>query len=604
MGEPVAFHESPVDFAAIGAGSRTIAFLDARRRLQLWDVATHDTIGTPLAVDLTADEDFVQLSRNGDVMALFEADGVVSAWYTATGERVGQPLTVSEEVLLHGLSPDGTLVVGELDGSVSSWELASGRRLATLEQNDDQESFVGFGADGQSLAFVGGDGAVRLFDPRTGAGLSDLAIIDPDWSPIEFSPDGTRVAVLGEDGVHLWHSDGGGEFGPPLTYDALTLSVTFSPDGTHLLTFGDDYTVHLWAVSPGPVLWRGPHIDSTGALIVSATPDETDPGPEGEAVAVAFDARGATLATTTRDGMLSLRNPTTGATTRQFSMGSELGVTAIAFSPQLDGPLAVAGANGSVTLWDTERQTRLGDPLIAKPSVPVTAVAFNPAGTVLAAAGWNGMVHLWDPVTHHEIGEPLTGNAPTASSSISFAPDGRTLAVPGANNSVILWDPDTGTQRGEALRGHDQTVYAVAISPDGDRLASGGEDGSIRLWDLSTSDLVRPPMRLDGSIVYGLAFSPDGAVLASADVSGAHLWDAASGDPLGDHLGSNGGTLESIAFNPDGSVVAFAGGNLQLLPWVWSEESACDLAAPYVTAEQVATYLPSGRRPQTCDLRQ
>jgi WD40 repeat protein len=199
--------------------------------------------------------------------------------------------------------------------------------------------------------------------------------------------------------------------------------------------------------------------------------------------------------------------------------GQRAPITALAFDPA-SSLLASAGFQSSdVWLW----QVANGQPWLLLPGVAgacsIEALAFQPHGDLLAigAVDWmaagdcEGLVLLWD-LSRREIRQSI----PHGATALAFHPGGRRLAIAGRRELTCVLDVATGEIRTE-LVGHDDRVNCVTYSPGGRWIATGSDDRSIRLWDAETGE-ERGVAELDTQI-RALAFTPDGRKLVSGNAS-------------------------------------------------------------------------------------
>jgi WD40 repeat protein len=299
--------------------------------------------------------------------------------------------------------------------------------IRRLDGNGGWDRTAAFSSDGQTLASVGRDNAVRLWNWRTGKLLA--------------SP----VSKTGQ-----------------VVFDA-----DFAPDGKTLATT-DGTTVILWDV-----------------LTTKQRPTQVKHG--GTVRAARFSPDGKTLATASEDTSVFLRHPT-GEPLYQFDRHRQW-VTALAFSP--DGKTLVSGGGnwndvktgGEVKAWDLEsgleRWSAAGE------FAGVWSVAFSPDGKSVAGASIDGTVRVWDAATGEEKAV-LKGHTDRVV-GVAYTPSGRTLASVGFDGTIRLWDAATG--KGKAvLRGHTAPVGRVAFSPDGRVMATTSEDATIRIWQLGRLD--------------------------------------------------------------------------------------------------------------------
>ncbi len=496
------------------------------------------------------------------------------------------------------------------------------------------------------LASGGDDGVIRLYDTATREVIRELrGHTDTVWG-LAFAPDGTRLYSAGADNViRVWDLETGDEIAAWSGHTNWVLALALSPDGTLLASGSADNTVRLWDAASG---------DSLGVLRGHTNWIRT----------LAFNADGSRLASGSADTTVRLWDLAAGE--GQVLRGQRGTVWSVLF---VENRLYSAGEDAYVLRWRgapaTGRQVGaiqafdllpdataaagidnlvyVGAPEAAEPRVIdseyaglVTAVRYNPAGTVLATGADDGRVRLWDAQTTARLsdfnpnvdviqqiayspdGERIAvvggGGAavfavddgaelsrhPNAALSVTFAPDSQTVLVGQRSGVIDVWRPNaTTSQRWE---GHSDGVMSLTFSPDGASVISTGRDGAVIVWQYATGTVLH---RLEGHAdwVAGAAFSSDGRVLATADHQGVlRLWDTERWLALGEPLQVSDGWLNHLAFH--GLMLYAAGQNGWIEPINVEVaallQRACAIAGRNLTQDEWAIYLGNAPYAPTC----
>ena len=216
----LACHGSPVQAIAFSPGGRLLAVIDNDHSLRLWDVATRQLLGAPLAGAVNS----AAFSPDGTLLAAGGSDHTVRLWDVTTRRHAGDLRGGTATIDSVAFSHDGTLLAaGGSDHTVRLWNVATRQPVGVpLTGHTGLVDCVAFSPDGTMLASGGFDGTVRLWDVPSGrpartrwpppSGLSILcssASTGRPWPP---------RATMGS--VRLWDMVTGQPAGDPLTHPA------------------------------------------------------------------------------------------------------------------------------------------------------------------------------------------------------------------------------------------------------------------------------------------------------------------------------------------------------------------------------------------------
>jgi WD40 repeat protein len=429
--------------------------------------------------------------------------------------------------------------------------LARLRIGTTRFQHGGEIVALAFAPDGQSIATIGRDNALRLWNTISGKELVSFR-----------APDGVAVAFAEKNKALLWcdargqiyRCDAGqrgddreGQHQRIYKFDLSPAeridAVAFTADGSAAVVGTSGNHVYFWG--------RERQLQRSGGI-----------------QAVALDRDGQRLAINNGQRGIAIQDMGGPGQARRLlgSFGADA-VRSLAFSP--DGRLLAAGDfDNRIHLWDANsgREMHLLEGhrrVLISGRNGVFCLAFSPDGARLASGAADGIVRVWDVASGKELAHSAGHGGRVR--ALAFAPDGKCLASAGADNALRLWEPATGRATGP-MQDENGAVAGMSLAPDGKTLAVVQLPGRLRLWEVTTGkELPRTPQL--PAAVAAAAFAPKGRTLVSASVAGhLHFWNCDKSEELRETQNVQS-FIRLLAAANDGATVAWCGNEHRVALW-------------------------------------
>ena len=335
----------------------------------------------------------IDFSPDGKKVASANSDGTIRLWdtdsekqqFTLTQHSGSQTALAFNAINQSNLGDVTNRTLTSLGASnshlfVSVWDIEIGDRLSVdrVEISNNIGYELAISPDGS--LFVTNDYVVRLWDTQTKSVLSTIG--DKEYAgfgnELVFSPDGKFLAVTArkDNTVQIWDVPNRKTLCRLKGHTTYVYSLAFSPDNKTIVTSGwtyKDVTIRLWDSITGEILASYPDQGAVafapdgnsfvgGSHIYTWNPETIqydrivrleEVSRSNPPTALTFSPDGAILLSGNRDGIIQLRNSTTGKIISNLT-GHSNSISQFIFSE--DGAtLATSGADGTILLWDWDR---------------------------------------------------------------------------------------------------------------------------------------------------------------------------------------------------------------------------------------------------------
>jgi WD40 repeat protein len=530
------------------------------------------------------------------------------------------------------VSPTGMLATLSGTGAVAVWDPSEGQWVQWVENRIP--AIAAFSLDDSQLATGARDGGVRLYDLDAMAQSAVGAPTVPGQSStVEFAvtqvppvghagevqalvasdqPDTAAFWSVGSDGKALaWSPDNVVVFGPlGLVHGGSAVYASPLPDGAGLLTMGRDSSIQRYRGPEGSVVYRGaPYVDPSledaafsAESFVTIAP-RSGKSTDGTTVAIRGDGEAVRIAV--GDG----GRP--AATPLGLNVGRASDVLAVAESDD-QRHLAVggrAGTEGTVTVWNIERQEVVGR--VTRPGW-VSGVEFADASTLYVVdQSFRGLTIQRidaDGLTMVEELEPPSGQspAPFPDGSVGLGiggENGDQVTVVGYGRASEFMVVQDGKVTEHNLTVPLQQIEKVAVSPTGSLAALALSDGRIFLWDVRRGELISRPLDQTQGRLLAMAFYDDDTLVTGGRAGWVNLWDVRRGRQIGQSMNPHRTDVTGITVSPDtDSIISVAIGNAirwDLNPTNWAT-GICRLVGRDLSSTEWERFLPDRPYHRTC----
>ncbi|MBA4186500.1 MAG: hypothetical protein C0467_00635 [Planctomycetaceae bacterium] len=457
------------------------------------------------------------------------------------------------------------VAVGLADGSLVVLDVTAATPKEVFSQSGHVAGIGSavFSADGNRLATVGGDGALRVWTVLENGALTSLVKFDGSAKPggvlspltgVAFAPDGRYVAAVGADSVvRVWDIQTKSEVRGLRGHTDWVTSVAFSPDGRYLASVGveKDKVLRIFELPPLEVSGGGGHVQGVNAIAVSpngkfaatAGTDQTIKvwdlatgkevgtlvGNADTPFSIAFLGNYALVmggSLPTRDtGRLHFWNTNPGRLTKSVPTGEVYTVVA-----SKDGSRVAAWAsrpavgdavkNNTYELYDAKGNA-IPNTTISDKGRNVRAATFSADLSWAISGDDSGGIRIWDLTKK----EPVGANWPLFANSVQdlgITPDQKLLVAVDDKGEVKV----AGVEKREVLGtipANKGGVRTLLVSPTGANFITVSNDREIKAWSLAAGDLKQPKPIRTWSFPVGvnaLAYTPDGKQVVTANADG------------------------------------------------------------------------------------
>ncbi|MFM8274400.1 MAG: hypothetical protein ACKODX_19010 [Gemmata sp.] len=502
---------------AVSPDGKRVAAAGADRSIRVY---SPDSGKVEATLDAGAAMTALAFLPDGNRLVAAGGDKVVKVWDVSAKKVVQDLPGHALAVLAVAAGEDGGLVVsGSADATVRGFDPATGKEQWKW-MSRKAACAVSVRKGGKQVAVGLADGGLAVIDVTSAAPkeLSSQSAHTAGTTCVAYSPDGNRLATVGGDGaLRVWSAGAAGALVPLAKFDGQAVpnsttgsaplsTVAFSPDGRFVAAGGADAVVRVWDVqTKSEVRGLRGHTDWVTSVAF---------GPDGRFLASVAAEKDNALR------VFELPPLDSGSA----AGGHLLAVNAVAVSP--NGKLvATAGTDQTIKVWDVATGKEVAT-LVGNADTPFAITFMGNDGVVMGGrvpTGSVGRLHFWsvnppraaDPVPTGEVFAALASSDGTKLGAWASRPS----VGDGARNSVYeLYDAKGKLLSTTADKGRN--VRSATFTPDLAWAVAGDEAGAVRIFDLAKGERIKGDWPMLQRSFTDLGVTADKKYIVAADDEG------------------------------------------------------------------------------------
>lgn len=413
-------------------------------------------------------------NSDGTRLASVGGDGLVKVWTIpehgtpAQGPRLGggtADAAAEQPLSAVAFSPDGTRIAAAgADRAIRLYDAArGGAELRVLRGCTDWVTSLAFLPDGDSLAAASADAALRIFElaaVETGTRSGHHALA----RTLVIGPQGTLASVGDDRAIRLWNPATGAEIAEIAAPDQKLYAVAFL-DNERIAAGGSEGKLRLWNLA-----------DRTEAAWPFDNRPVIETGPVYALAAAADRSRFAVWSPVNKvNGKYALHEPTGRLITAIQDV--DRSITCICFSRDLQR-LATADDTGRIALWNTAAPDKPESEPWPAGDAPLVDIGFAPDARRILAVDDAGRLLVIDAEARKVLS---TTPGPAAANALLAAPAGDRVVIFGNDGDTRFFDFN-GKELAKLQL--PSPANGGCFSPDGKTLYTANSDGSLYVIDV------------------------------------------------------------------------------------------------------------------------
>lgn len=234
--------------------------------------------------------------------------------------------------------------------------------------------------------------------------------------------------------------------------------------------------------------------------------------------AIEFSPDGHSILSAWNDNKIRAFMPESGRTLYEINNAHNLGVTALAVTPN-SRRIVSGGGEGQVRVWDLTLQGHFSQELketMKEHKSKVSCIRIKSNGLECVSSSEDGTVIIWDLERFVRLQMVM---ANTLFECVCYHPEEYQILTSGTDRKIVYWETYDGSQIRELEGSESGGINGLDIDREGKFFVTAGVDTILNVWDYHAGEVKYTGMGHADAITK-VKISPDGNLIVSVSADG------------------------------------------------------------------------------------